>query len=587
MATLAATSPSLGNASTYSILAGSQVTNTGATTVSGNVGIYPGIGVAPHYTGFGTVTFAGASTIHDADTAAANALTDMNAVYTTDINQTCTTDYGAVTKELAGETLTPGVYCANSFHLTNGTLTLNGAASDVWVFKSASDLIVTGSSAKVVFTGGGLPCNVWWRVVSTATLDAGSVFVGNILADTSVTLAAGASLDGRALARTAEVTLSSNAITGPTCTAAAPVTPTSGGAGGQFGTVNVVKIVVNDNNGTKTVADFPLFVNDTPVTSGETNNFPAPAGVYTVTETSDSNYTRTFSGDCNASGQFNLNRLDNIFCVVTNNDMGAPVVPVVPPLIDVVKVPNPLALPAGPGAVTYTYTVRNIGTVPMTDVTMVGDTCSPINLVSGDTNGDSKLGVSETWVYKCSTTLSETHTNTVVATGWANGISAVDIASANVVVGVPVVPPLIHITKVPNPLALRAGGGMVTYTKKVTNPGTVPLNNVRVTDDKCSPVKYVSGDSNSNSLLDTTETWTYTCRANLTKTTVNTAVATGVANGITARDFAIATVVVAAAVPKLPNTGVASGVNIAWVAILAAVVLVSVSLGLILKKRKI
>lgn len=111
----------------------------------------------------------------------------------------------------------PGVYCAGGFDLT-GTLTLSGGVADVWIFKSASDLILTGGSAvRVVFAGSGQPCNVWWRVVSTATFDANSTLVGNILADTSITLAAGASLNGRALAKNAEVTLSSNSITGPTC----------------------------------------------------------------------------------------------------------------------------------------------------------------------------------------------------------------------------------------------------------------------------------------------------------------------------------------------------------------------------------
>jgi len=264
----------------------------------------------------------------------------------------------------------------------------------------------------------------------------------------------------------------------------------------------------------------------------------------------------TFSGDCDASGRQTSSGNSQMFCILTNNDIGASVVvPPVPPLIDVVKVPSPLALPAGPGAVTYTYTVHNIGTVPMTDVTLVGDSCSPIVLISGDTNADNKLNVSETWVHTCSTILTQTHTNTVVATGWANGISATDIASALVVVGVPLVPPLIHITKIPNPLTLRAGGGMVTYTKTVTNPGTVPLSNVKISDDKCSPVKYISGDTNNDAKLDPTETWKYTCLAKLTKTTLNTAYVTGEANGLTARDFALATVVVATFVPKLPNTG--------------------------------
>ncbi len=214
----AATSPTLGTAAAYSVLAGSQVTNTGATTISGNVGISPGT-VPPNYTGFGTVSLGGS--IHDADGAALIAMNDRNAAFTALGSQSCNTDYGAVTKDLAGENLIPGVYCADSFHLT-GTLILNGSASDVWIFKSASDLVLTGGSAvKMIFTGGGNPCNVWWRAVSTATFDSNSSLSGNILADTSITMAAGASLNGRALARTAEVALSSNSIIGPTCNAVA------------------------------------------------------------------------------------------------------------------------------------------------------------------------------------------------------------------------------------------------------------------------------------------------------------------------------------------------------------------------------
>jgi type VI secretion system secreted protein VgrG len=67
-------SPGLGNAESFSILAGSEVTNTGATTISGDVGISTGIGPPPHYSGFGTVVLGG--TLHDADTAAADAQAD-------------------------------------------------------------------------------------------------------------------------------------------------------------------------------------------------------------------------------------------------------------------------------------------------------------------------------------------------------------------------------------------------------------------------------------------------------------------------------------------------------------------------------
>jgi hypothetical protein len=396
----------------------------------------------------------------------------------------------------------------------------------------------------------------------------------------------GATLNGRAMAQTGQVVLQGNTISGPVCTV---VPPTAGGST-QIGTINVVKTVINDNGGIKTVADFPLFVSGQRVTSGENNAFTT-SPTHAVTETADPNYTQTFSGDCDATGHINLGPGDIKFCIVTNNDIGPAVVaPPVPPLIAVVKVPNPLALPAGPGAVTYTYTLRNIGTVPVTDVTMIGDTCSPITLASGDTNTDAILQVSETWTYTCSTTLSETHTNTVVATGWANGLSAVDIASATVVVGLPTVPPLIHVTKIPSPLTLSAGGGMVTYTERITNPGTVALSDVILSDDKCSPMNYISGDTNSDSKLDVTETWVYTCRMNLSNTTTNTAIAVGQANGFSVRDFAVATVTVATAVPALPSTGLSpEGKSIPWdIVILSGIfMLAAISFVVVLKKSTI
>lgn len=340
---------------------------------------------------------------------------------------------------------------------------------------------------------------------------------------------------------------------------------------GALPTLTVTTTVINDNAGTKAISDFPLFIDSISVTSGVAST--TSAGLHTISQTSVSGYTTTIGGNCAADGTITLELGDVKTCTITNDDIASAVAasPSVggsyyslePPLIDVVKVPSPLALLA-PGPVTYTYTLRNIGTVPVNDITMVGDTCSPINLVSGDINGDARLDGDETWTYNCSTTLSKTHTNIVTATGWANNISATDIANATVVVGVPLVPPLIHVTKVPSPLALLAGGGMITYTNKVTNPGTAPLSNIYLTDDKCSSVEYISGDINGDSKLDTTETWTYACQTKLAKTTVNTVTASGEANGLTTRDFAIATVVVAAAtpsqapgtsIPSLPNTG--------------------------------
>jgi hypothetical protein len=208
----AATAPSLGAAATYSILAGQTVTNTGATTISGDLGVSPGSAV----TGFppGIVTLPG--TIHAADTNAAAAQIANSAAFDF-LDQGCVVSYPG-TKDLVGENLVPGVYGAGAFTLT-GTLTLSG--SGVWIFKSASTFITSGT-ARVV---GGEPCNVWWRVVSSATLGTNTSLVGSILASTSITMATGATLSGRALAQTGSVTMAGNTVSNAIC--AAVVNPTA------------------------------------------------------------------------------------------------------------------------------------------------------------------------------------------------------------------------------------------------------------------------------------------------------------------------------------------------------------------------
>jgi len=225
---LAATSPTLGAAGSYSVLAGSTVTNTGPTTVTGDLGVSPGSAV----TGFPPGIVGPPGTIHAADSNAAAAQLANNAAFlalSAAPNVACTQDFGAVTKDLVGLTLVPGVYCANAFTLS-GTLTLDDTAAPngVWIFRSASTLITSaGVGARVQFLNGiGSPCNVWWKVVSSATIGVGTAFIGNILASTSIALQTNASLNGRALAQTGAVTLDTNIISTLLCQAATTTTTT-------------------------------------------------------------------------------------------------------------------------------------------------------------------------------------------------------------------------------------------------------------------------------------------------------------------------------------------------------------------------
>jgi cell division septation protein DedD len=216
---LAAISPSLGAAESYSVLAGSIVTNTGPTTISGDLGISPGIGEPPHFTGFPPGVVGPPGEIHDADTEAAAAQADATAAFTF-LDQGCDTTYAGVQDLSLVSPLEPGTYCADAFILT-GNLELSG--SGVWIFKSAATL-TTSSNSSVT---GGDPCNVWWRLVSSGTLGTGTTFIGNILALTDIHLQTGASLNGRVLVQTGQVTLDSNTITGPICAAQEPTeTPT-------------------------------------------------------------------------------------------------------------------------------------------------------------------------------------------------------------------------------------------------------------------------------------------------------------------------------------------------------------------------
>jgi hypothetical protein len=215
-----AISPSLGAAASYSVLAGSIVSNTGPTIMPGDLGISPSIGAPPHYTGFPPGVVGPPGVIHDADAEAAAAQADATAAFTF-LDQGCDVTYPGVQDLTLVSPLGPGTYCADAFLLT-GNLTLSG--SGVWIFKSAATL-TTSSDSSVT---GGDPCNVWWRLASSGTIGTGTTFIGNILALTDISLQANASLDGRALTQTGQVTLDSNIITGPICAAQATETPTSG-----------------------------------------------------------------------------------------------------------------------------------------------------------------------------------------------------------------------------------------------------------------------------------------------------------------------------------------------------------------------
>ncbi|AXC13235.1 Antifreeze protein [Acidisarcina polymorpha] len=204
--------PSLGEAQRFAVLAGSTVTNTGASVLDGDLGVSPGKAV----TGFPPGTLARGA-IHAADAMAAQAQTDTTTAYNNLAAEACTTSYGIPT-ELGGKTLTPGVYCLATSGTVTGTLTLDagGNPNAVWVFKVGST-VTTAASSSVNLINSAQQHNVFWQVGSSVTLGTGSKFQGEVLALTSISFNSGASLLGRALARNGAVTLNDNAVSFCVC----------------------------------------------------------------------------------------------------------------------------------------------------------------------------------------------------------------------------------------------------------------------------------------------------------------------------------------------------------------------------------
>ncbi len=200
----------LGAAGNFAVLAGSTVTNTGTSVVAGDVGVSPGtavIGFPP-----GVVTFPG--TIHAGDGTAATAQNALTLAYVNASTQPSTQNLTG--QDLGGKTLGPGVYTFNTSAQLTGTLTLSGTG--FYIFQIGSTL-TTASASVVAAINGADAASIFWQVGSSATLGTGSTFIGNILAQISITATTSVTMAGRLLARTGGVTLDTIALTYPPATA--------------------------------------------------------------------------------------------------------------------------------------------------------------------------------------------------------------------------------------------------------------------------------------------------------------------------------------------------------------------------------
>ncbi|MFC5474763.1 ice-binding family protein [Paraherbaspirillum soli] len=201
---------SLGAASEFSILGGTNVTCTSGSVVTGDIGVYPG-----SFTNTGCTMAGGSPPATNA--AAALAQADLLRAYSALQSRPCTQTIS--TAAFTGNVpalgpLAPGVYCFPAgVTFTNTTLTLIGPSNGIWIFKVGAAL--TGTNFSVVMADHGRPCNVFWSVGAGVTMTT-SALKGNILAgnatDGAITLTGG-SVAGRALAKVA-VTVTGASVIG-------------------------------------------------------------------------------------------------------------------------------------------------------------------------------------------------------------------------------------------------------------------------------------------------------------------------------------------------------------------------------------
>ena len=214
----AAQSIKLGTTEGFAILAGSTITNTGETTVKGDIGLHPGSA----FPGQETITIDGEINVENEK--ASKAKDDLVIAYNDAKNLS---DVETIPTELGGTTLIPGVYKSESgtFEIT-GTLTLDSKGDEEaeFIFQMETTL-VTATDSKVVYTEKSNACSTFWQVGSSATLGINSEFSGNIYADQSITANNKAIINGQLLAMTGAVTLDNNTITNQVCKAVVPVEP--------------------------------------------------------------------------------------------------------------------------------------------------------------------------------------------------------------------------------------------------------------------------------------------------------------------------------------------------------------------------
>ncbi|MDT7603417.1 MAG: type secretion system secreted protein VgrG, partial [Acidobacteriota bacterium] len=205
--------PSLGAAASFAVLAGTTITSTGLTVVSGNVGVSPGTAVTGFPPGViqnGQIYSGGGSLAGPAEASALTAYNDLKGQACLPANNLSGKILGVTTGAV---TLAPGIYCFDTSAQLTTTLTLNdgGDPNAIFIFQIGTTL-TTASGAQVVMSSGGRGANVYWQIGTSATIGTFTALRGNVIASTSITMTTSASTTGRLFALDGAVTMDTNAV---------------------------------------------------------------------------------------------------------------------------------------------------------------------------------------------------------------------------------------------------------------------------------------------------------------------------------------------------------------------------------------
>ncbi|MHB1468837.1 MAG: ice-binding family protein [Solirubrobacteraceae bacterium] len=277
-ASAATASVGLGSAASFSVLAGSTVTNTGLTTMFGSLGLSPGTSVT------GAPVVLGQTHVDDAVAIAAK--NDLTTAYE---EAALLPSSGSAGTDLSGQSFTPGVRTASSsLLLSAGDVTLNaqGDPNAVFVFQIGSTL-TTGSNTRVVLVNGAQACNVFWEVGSSATIGAGTSFVGTVMASASITAQTAATIHGRLLAQTGAVTLEANTITNSNCASS------GGGSVGGVETTTAEEAAALARETTATALTGSVPAPSPPPTAGSPTAAPTAGSTTAMSPASETNAAAT------------------------------------------------------------------------------------------------------------------------------------------------------------------------------------------------------------------------------------------------------------------------------------------------------